>query len=76
MNAFDSICYNELAKDPRNIEYVNGDPVVSSSILTCPNQCSKRGRCIGTTCHCDHGFTSSDCSLKTGVAPTIYRIRG
>lgn len=76
MNAFDSICYNELAKDPRNIEYVNGNPVVSSSIMTCPNQCSKRGRCIGTTCHCDHGFTSADCSIKIGVAPTIHRIRG
>nr|XP_034300140.1 von Willebrand factor D and EGF domain-containing protein isoform X3 [Crassostrea gigas] len=76
MNAFDSICYNELAKDPRNIEYVNGNPVVSSSIMTCPNQCSKHGRCIGTTCHCDHGFTSADCSIKIGVAPTIHRIRG
>ncbi|XP_056012794.1 von Willebrand factor D and EGF domain-containing protein-like [Ostrea edulis] len=76
MDAFDSICYNELAKDPINIQYTNGDPVVSSSILSCPNQCSHNGNCTGGTCHCNHGFVSSDCSVKVGAVPTIYRIRG
>nr|XP_022324268.1 von Willebrand factor D and EGF domain-containing protein-like isoform X2 [Crassostrea virginica] len=76
MNAFDSICHNELAKDPNNIQYVNGLAVINPSILTCPNQCSKNGRCIGTTCHCNHGYTSADCSVRIGVAPTIHRLRG
>ncbi|XP_061164841.1 von Willebrand factor D and EGF domain-containing protein-like [Saccostrea echinata] len=76
MNAFDSICYNELAKDPRNIQYINGDPTVNPSILTCPNQCSNNGKCVRDTCHCNHGYTSADCSVKIGSTPTIHRIRG
>lgn len=37
MNVFDSICYNELVKDFRNIEYVNGNLVVSLLIMICFN---------------------------------------
>jgi hypothetical protein len=76
MDVFDSICYNELAKDPSNIQYINGEPVVSSSILSCPNQCSHNGNCVSGTCHCNHGFVSADCSVKVGAVPTIHRIRG
>lgn len=76
MNAFDSTCYNELAKDPTNIQYVNGDPVVNPSISGCPNQCSLNGNCVSGTCHCHHGYTSIDCSVKEGVPPQIHRIRG
>ncbi|XP_056012796.1 von Willebrand factor D and EGF domain-containing protein-like isoform X1 [Ostrea edulis] len=76
MNAFDSTCYNELAKDPTNIQYVNGDPVVNPSISGCPNQCSLNGNCVSGTCHCHHGYTSIDCSVKEGVSPQIHRIRG
>nr|XP_034300143.1 von Willebrand factor D and EGF domain-containing protein-like [Crassostrea gigas] len=76
MNAYDSICYNELAQDPKNIHYVNGVPVVSSSISGCPNQCSLTGNCVSGVCHCHHGYTSGDCSVQIGVAPKIYRLRG
>lgn len=76
MNAYDSICYNELAQDPKNIHYVNGVPMVSPSISGCPNQCSLTGNCVSGVCHCHHGYTSGDCSVQIGVAPKIYRLRG
>ncbi|XP_061164836.1 von Willebrand factor D and EGF domain-containing protein-like [Saccostrea echinata] len=76
MNAFDSACHNELAKDPSNIQYINGDPVLKSSVFGCPNQCSLNGDCISGRCHCNHGYISDDCSIQVGIPPQIHRIRG
>ncbi|XP_023933244.1 tenascin-like [Lingula anatina] len=31
--------------------------------LGCPGQCNGKGRCVNSTCQCNHGWTGTDCSI-------------
>eukprot|EP00058_Branchiostoma_floridae_P026224 XP_002611714.1 hypothetical protein BRAFLDRAFT_63595 [Branchiostoma floridae] len=46
---------------------------VGSSL--CPGRCSLRGQCVNATCHCDTGYTSSDCSVDMTKPPALVAIR-
>ena len=39
-------------------------PHPPSQLTACPNDCSFHGVCIRSTCECDLGWTSADCSLS------------
>ncbi|XP_019635893.1 PREDICTED: von Willebrand factor D and EGF domain-containing protein-like [Branchiostoma belcheri] len=42
----------------------------------CPRQCSNQGRCVNSTCECDDGYTSADCSIQVGRPPVALRLPG
>ncbi|XP_035682473.1 von Willebrand factor D and EGF domain-containing protein-like [Branchiostoma floridae] len=46
---------------------------VGSSL--CPGRCSLRGQCVNATCHCDTGYTSSDCSVDMTKPPALVAVR-
>ncbi|XP_035676194.1 von Willebrand factor D and EGF domain-containing protein-like [Branchiostoma floridae] len=40
----------------------------------CPRQCSNQGRCVNSTCECNHGYTSADCSIQIGRPPVALEL--
>uniref|UniRef100_A0A7M6DKV0 VWFD domain-containing protein n=2 Tax=Clytia hemisphaerica TaxID=252671 RepID=A0A7M6DKV0_9CNID len=40
----------------------------------CPNDCSGKGKCVNSTCVCDAGYLSTDCSIQTGDKPTLEKV--
>ena len=33
----------------------------------CPSDCSGNGRCVNSTCICDAGYLSADCTINEGI---------
>eukprot|EP00111_Clytia_hemisphaerica_P012530 TCONS_00036835-protein len=40
----------------------------------CPSDCSGNGGCVNSTCVCNAGFLSVDCSIKEGDPPVLERV--
>ncbi|KAJ8300116.1 hypothetical protein KUTeg_021635 [Tegillarca granosa] len=77
--ALDDNCANEILKNTSYYTIGPNHSLQPPEILTtfyCPNNCNMQGECVQGVCHCHHGFTSSDCSVKSNVVPNIRRIRG
>lgn len=65
-----------------NISYWKADstgngtlaPPVEIMEIQCPGLCSGRGKCVNSTCLCDSGFTSDDCSINMTKGATFKAI--
>ncbi|CAH1238490.1 FBN1 [Branchiostoma lanceolatum] len=42
----------------------------------CPRQCSNQGWCVNSTCECNEGYTSADCSIQIGRPPVALELPG
>ncbi|KAK0057376.1 hypothetical protein Bpfe_013183, partial [Biomphalaria pfeifferi] len=53
-----------------------GQTAVPESVLNvmCANSCSHQGLCIEGSCDCSPGFTGTDCSISSSIAPTLFRL--
>ncbi|XP_066303069.1 von Willebrand factor D and EGF domain-containing protein-like [Branchiostoma lanceolatum] len=56
----------------------NGTAVPPAFITAniCPRQCSNQGRCVNSTCECNEGYTSADCSIQIGRPPVALELPG
>lgn len=64
-------CEEKALKDIKywnNATGTNGTltPPVAIGNNLCPNDCNNQGQCVNSTCVCNQGFESVDCSLVQG----------
>ncbi|XP_065651900.1 von Willebrand factor D and EGF domain-containing protein isoform X6 [Hydra vulgaris] len=46
--------------------------IIAESV--CPNECNGNGACKNSTCICNAGFITADCSIKEGQSPVLFGI--
>ena len=69
MDAMKSDCEEVITRDPATwIPGAGGQKEPPTEVYNeiCPNQCSKNGKCVEGSCHCNVGFVTEDCSVKKG----------
>ncbi|XP_078703010.1 von Willebrand factor D and EGF domain-containing protein-like isoform X1 [Branchiostoma floridae x Branchiostoma belcheri] len=67
--------YNNVSLYETNENGTSVPPAFITENL-CPRQCSNQGRCVNSTCECDEGYTSADCSIQIGRPPVTLGLLG
>ncbi|XP_078693842.1 von Willebrand factor D and EGF domain-containing protein-like isoform X3 [Branchiostoma floridae x Branchiostoma belcheri] len=67
--------YNNVSLYETNENGTSVPPAFITENL-CPRQCSNQGRCVNSTCECDQGYTSADCSIQVGRPPVALGLPG
>ncbi|XP_048577280.1 von Willebrand factor D and EGF domain-containing protein isoform X3 [Nematostella vectensis] len=66
--------YNNLTLYTKDAEGNPSEPPADIVENLCPNECSNHGNCSNSTCICEEGFTSLDCSLSINTVPELLGI--